>query len=130
MAQLEAGIKGVAEVMATESNTAAAVGSGILQVFATPMMIALMEKAACDGVAPYLEEGMGTVGISVNITHDAATPVGMKVRAEAELVQVDGRKLTFKVEAFDEAGRIGGGMHERFIVGNEKFQAKTDAKLK
>ena len=128
MSELKAGIKGCAETAADENNTAAAVGSGILQVFATPMMIALMEKAACDGVAPYLEEGEGTVGISVNVTHDSATPVGMKVRAEAELVEVSGRRLVFRVEAFDEAGHIGGGMHERFIVKNEKFQAKTDAK--
>ena len=129
MAELKAGIKGMAETEATKDNTAAAVGSGILQVFATPMMIALMEKASCDSVAPFLEEGAGTVGTKVDITHDAATPVGMKVRAEAELVEVNGRRLVFKVEAFDETGRIGGGMHERFIVYNEKFQAKTDAKL-
>ena len=126
--KIHPGIEGYAETASDESNTAAAVGSGILKVFATPMMIALMEKAACDGVAPYLEEGEGTVGISVNITHDSATPVGMKVTARAELTEVDGRKLTFKVEAFDEAGRIGGGMHERFIIKNERFQAKTDAK--
>ena len=128
--KLKAGITGTAETVADKSNTAAAVGSGILQVFATPMMIALMEKAACDGVAPYLEEGEGTVGINVNITHESATPVGMKVTAHAELTEVDGRRLVFKVEAFDEAGRIGGGMHERFIIKNEKFQAKTDAKKK
>lgn len=129
MAELQAGIKGTAKTVADLSNTAEAVGSGILKVFATPMMIALMEKAACDGVAPYLDEGAGTVGTKIDITHDAATPVGMEVTAEAELLEVDGRRLVFKVEAFDETGHIGGGMHERFIIFNEKFQAKTDAKL-
>jgi len=126
---LRAGITGTAETVADENNTAAAVGSGILRVFATPMMIALMEKAACDGVAPYLDDGEGTVGITVNVSHDSATPVGMKITARAELTEVDGRRLVFKVEAFDEAGHIGGGMHERFIIKNERFQAKTDAKI-
>lgn len=122
------GITGQAETMADESNTAAAVGSGILKVFATPMMIALMEKAACDGVAPFLSEGEGTVGTKINISHDSATPIGMKITAKAELVEASGRRLVFNVEAFDDAGHIGGGTHERFIVGNEKFQTKTDAK--
>lgn len=126
--KLKAGITGTAQTICNESNTAAAVGSGILKVFATPMMIALMEKAACDGVAPYLSDGEGTVGTVIKITHDSATPLGMKVTAKAELTEVDGRRLVFNVEAFDEAGHIGGGVHERFIVGNEKFQAKTDAK--
>lgn len=128
MTELKPGITGTAVTTADLTNTAEAVGSGILKVFATPMMIALMEKAACDAVAPYLNEGEGTVGINVNITHDAATPVGMKVTASAELIEVDGRRLVFNVEAFDEAGRIGGGRHERFIVSNARFQAKTDSK--
>ncbi len=104
------------------------VGSGLVDVFATPAMVALMEKTASSSVLPYLEEGQGTVGISLNITHDAATPVGMKVRCESELIKVDGRKLTVKVEAFDEKERIGGGTHERFIITTEKFQAKANAK--
>ena len=123
------GIKGTTERIVDESITAKAMGSGSLSVFATPAMIAMMEKAACDSVQPELDEGCGTVGTLINITHDAATPVGMKVRCESELIAVDGRKLTFKVEAFDEKGRIGGGTHERFIIFNDKFQAKTDAKL-
>ena len=130
MTELKPGIKGTAQVTADLTNTAEAVGSGILKVFATPMMIALMEKAACDGVAPYLNEDEGTVGITVNITHEAATPVGMKVTAEAELTEVDGRRLVFNVEAFDEVGRIGGGTHERFIIKNGKFQAKADQRGK
>ena len=128
MTELKPGIRGTAETTADLTNTAAAVGSGILQVFATPMMIALMEKAACDGVAPYLNEGEGTVGTKVNITHESATPVGMKITAVAELTEVDGRRLMFSVEAFDDAGRIGGGTHERFIIKNARFQEKTDAK--
>ena len=124
---LEAGIKGRQEVMVEEGNCASAVGSG-LKVFATPAMIALMEKTAWMSVAPELGEGEGTVGTLLNVTHDAPTPIGMKVWCESTLEEVDGRRLVFSVEAFDEKGRIGGGRHERFIVGNEKFQAKADRK--
>ena len=125
---LEAGIKGRQEVMVEEGNCASAVGSGLLKVFATPAMIALMEKTAWMSVAPELGEGEGTVGTLLNVTHDAPTPIGMKVWCESTLEEVDGRRLVFSVEAFDEKGRIGGGRHERFIVGNEKFQAKADSK--
>ena len=125
---LEAGIKGRQEVMVEEGNCASAVGSGLLKVFATPAMIALMEQTAWMSVAPELGEGEGTVGTLLNVTHDAPTPIGMKVWCESTLEEVDGRRLVFSVEAFDEKGRIGGGRHERFIVGNEKFQAKADRK--
>ena len=125
---LEAGIKGRQEVMVEEGNCASAVGSGLLKVFATPAMIALMEKSAWMSGAPELGEGEGTVGTLLNVTHDAPTPIGMKVWCESTLEEVDGRRLVFSVEAFDEKGRIGGGRHERFIVGNEKFQAKADRK--
>ncbi len=125
---LEAGIKGRQEVMVEEGNCASAVGSGLLKVFATPAMIALMEKTAWMSVAPELGEGEGTVGTLLNVTHDAPTPIGMKVWCESTLEEVDGRRLGFSVEAFDEKGRIGGGRHERFIIGNEKFQAKADRK--
>ena len=125
---LEAGIKGRQEVMVEVGNCASAVGSGLLKVFATPAMIALMEKTAWMSVAPELGEGEGTVGTLLNVTHDAPTPIGMKVWCESTLEEVDGRRLVFSVEAFDEKGRIGGGRHERFIVGNEKFQAKADRK--
>lgn len=125
---LEAGIKGRQEVMVEEGNCASAVGSGLLKVFATPSMIALMEKTAWMSVAPELGEGEGTVGTLLNVTHDAPTPIGMKVWCESTLEEVDGRRLVFSVEAFDEKGRIGGGRHERFIIGNEKFQAKADRK--
>ncbi len=125
---LEAGIKGEQSVEVVYENTATAVGSGILQVFGTPCMLALMEKTACESIEPELEEGWGSVGTEVNIRHLAATPIGMTVRCETELVEVDGRRLVFKVWAYDDAGLIGDGTHERFIVNNEKFQAKADAK--
>ena len=125
---LEAGIKGTQEVKVTEENTALTMGSGPLKVFATPSMIALMEKTAWQSVAPHLEEGSGTVGTQLNVSHLSATPLGMTVRCESELTEVDGRKLVFKVAAYDNAGLIGEGTHERFIVKNEKFQAKADSK--
>ena len=93
-------------------------------------MIALMENTAFESVASELEEGSGTVGTALDIKHVSATPVGMKVTCESELVQVDGRALTFSVKAFDEAGLIGEGTHERFIVFEEKFQKKADDKAK
>ena len=126
---LEAGIKGTKEIMVTNENTAKTMGSGTLDVFATPAMIALMENTAYESVASELEEGSGTVGTALNVKHVAATPVGMKVTCETELIKVDGRALTFSVKAFDEKGLIGEGEHERFIVFNVKFQAKADAKL-
>ncbi len=125
---LETGIKGHQQVEVSDRNSALAMGSGTLKVFATPAMIALMEETAWKSVAPHLEEGSGTVGTALNIQHTAATPLGMTVTCESELVQVEGRKLTFHVVAKDEAGIIGEGEHQRFIVENAKFQAKADSK--
>lgn len=125
---LTAGIKGREETIVSEANSAKTMGSGTLNVFATPAMTALMEETAWKSVAPYLEEGCGTVGTLLNITHDAPTPFGMKVWCESELVEVDGRRLVFQVTAYDEKGKIGGGRHVRFIIQNEKFQAKADKK--
>ncbi len=127
---IETGIKGRAETVVSESNTAITMGSGDLSVFATPGMIALMEKAAAGSIAPLLDEGQSSVGTKVEITHDAATPLGMRVWAESEVIAVEGRKVTFKVEAFDEAGKIGGGTHERFVIAAEKFVSKVYDKLK
>lgn len=127
---LEVGIKGKDTVTVVYENTATAVGSGVLEVFATPMMIALMEKTACNSVIPYLDEGDGSVGTELNVKHVAATPIGMTVTCESELIEVDGRRLVFNVEAYDEVGLIGKGTHERFIVNNEKFQSKTNNKGK
>lgn len=103
-------------------------GSGTLDVFATPAMIALMEKTAWTSVADELDEGCGTVGISLNVAHSAPTPLGMKVTCESELMGIEGRKLTFYVKAYDEKGIIGEGTHERFIIQNEKFQKKANMK--
>lgn len=125
---LETGIKGQQKVEVSDRNSALAMGSGTLKVFATPAMIALMEETAWKSVAPYLEEGSGTVGTALNIQHTAATPLGMTVTCESELVQAEGRKLTFHVVAKDETGIIGEGEHQRFIVENAKFQAKADSK--
>lgn len=125
---LTEGIKGKIETIVTESNTAKAMGSGALDVFATPSMIALMEETAWKSVEKYLDEGSGTVGTLLQITHDAPTPLGMKVWCESELVEIDGRRLIFSITAFDEAGKIGQGRHERFIINNEKFQAKANGR--
>ena len=113
---LTVGIKGKEEIVVTDANSAKTMGSGTLDVFATPAMIALMEKTAWKSVAPYLEEGCGTVGTLLNVTHDAPTPLGMKVWCESELTEIDGRRLVFSVAAFDETGKIGGGRHERFVT--------------
>ncbi len=126
---LEIGMTGHQELVVTEEFTAKAMGSGELMVFATPAMLALMEKTAYLSVAGALEEGSGSVGTMVHLTHSAASPVGMKVTCDSRLVAVDGRKLVFEIEVKDEAGTIGQATHERFIIFNEKFQAKTDAKL-
>lgn len=125
---LEAGIKGTQEVKVTEENTALTMGSGTLKVFATPSMIALMEKTAWRALHRIWKRAAGTVGTQLNVSHLSATPLGMTVRCESELTEVDGRKLVFKVAAYDDAGLIGEGTHERFIVKNEKFQAKADSK--
>ena len=121
-------IKGTAKITVTEEVTAKVVGSGMLEVFATPSMIALIEKVAAESVASTLDEGMTTVGTKLDVEHTAATPIGMTVTAETELVEIDGRRLVFSVRAADEAGEIGHGTHERFIVNAEKFLAKTNAK--
>lgn len=125
---LEKGIKGEARETVSEKNSAAAMGSGELKVYATPAMVALMEQAAYKSVAGDLEEGQGTVGTLMNVSHISATPLGMEVTAKTELVEIDRRRLVFRVEAFDERGKIGEGTHERFIVDNGKFQAKADGK--
>jgi predicted thioesterase len=125
---VETGIKGRLEETVTPEMSAARVGSGLVDVFATPMMIALIEKTCNESVLPHLDEGQGTVGTLVNVTHTAATPIGMRVWCESELVEVDRRRLVFKVKAFDECGLIGEGSHERFIIDTAKFAAKALSK--
>ncbi len=128
MFMMELGIKGSQSETVTEARTARAVGSGSLPVYATPAMAALMEKTCLDSVAPALEQGRTTVGISLSLRHLSATPVGMRVRCESELTEVDRRRLVFSVKVFDEAGLIGEGIHERFIVEAEAFAQKARRK--
>jgi len=109
-------------------NTAAVFGSGCLDVYSTPAMVALMEGTSLSAVDPLLPSGFSTVGTELNINHLSATPIGMKVSAKAELLRIDGKSLLFKVEAFDEAGKIGEGTHKRFIIEIEKFIARTEGK--
>lgn len=125
---MEKGIRLTLERTVTESMTARVMGSGTLDVFATPAMIALIEETAWKSVAPYLEEGAATVGTNLNIAHVAPTPVGMTVKCETELTEVDGRRLVFNVKVSDECGEIGKGTHERFIINEEKFQSKANGK--
>jgi predicted thioesterase len=117
------------EITVTSQDTAAAYGSGKLEVFATPAMVALMEASACDCLADYLDEGETTVGTELNIKHISATPDTMKVTAEAVLTAVNGREFTFEIKAYDECGEIGCGTHKRFLVYSEKFTSKTYEKL-
>ena len=111
-----------------ESNIASAIKSGSLPVFATPSMIALMEQTAAQHAQPFMENGFTTVGISVNIKHISATPIGMSVSCESTLIGIEDKKLTFSVKAFDECGLIGEGTHERFIVNSEKFMMRANSK--
>lgn len=127
---LEIGIKGSSSCTVTLNDTAKALGSGGLDVLSTPKLIALMENAALLSVRPYLEEGSDTVGTLLNVKHLAATPVGMTVRAEAELIEIDRRRMVFSVKAWDEVELVGEGTHERFIVDMEKFTNKCNSKIK
>lgn len=123
--EMKVGIKHECSVVVTEELTASKVGSGLLPVYATPSMIALMENTSAECVQPYLEEGQGTVGTAVDIKHIAATPVGKTVRCESELKEIiNGRKLVFEVNAYDDKGLIGTGVHKRAIINNKDFMAK------
>ena len=119
------------EQTVTQELTAASIGSGALPVFGTPFMAAMMENAALTALQSFLEEGLGSVGTRLDITHDAPTPIGMKVFAEAEIVSVseNGKMVDFRVSAWDEKGPIGKGTHTRAIIGNEKFLTKCNSKL-
>ena len=126
--EIPVGAKGRVDGVVTDQLTAAAIGSGSVEVFATPYMVAAMENAACEALRPYYGEGENSVGTKLEISHDAATPVGMKYWAEAEVTEVDRRRFVLKVTAYDETGVIGSGTHERFIIQMEKFLAKAEAK--
>lgn len=127
--EITVGMKGVTETVVERQDTAAEVGSGSLLVYATPCMVALMEGAACEAIAEAIPDTQTTVGIALNIEHLAATPVGLEVRAEAEVTAVNGKIITFELHAFDEAGEIGKGTHKRCIVNSQKFLDKTYSKL-
>ena len=118
---LETGLTGEMTTTVVHENTAAHVGAGGVEVFATPMMIALMENASWKAVADHLDEGYVTVGTLVHVRHLAATPLRQQVRATAKLIEIDGRRLVFQVEAYDEQKKIGEGQHERFIVNLDRF---------
>ena len=126
---MEIGKSYTVKIKVEENDTAKMVGSGTLLVLATPKMIALMEEAAYKCVAEDIEPGTSSVGTLMNVKHLSATPVGVEVSATATVTEVDGRRIAFKVEAYDEAGIIGEGVHERFVVVEEKFITKTYSKL-
>ena len=126
--EITVGRKGEATTLVEREDTAREVGSGDLLVYATPCMAALMEGAACDALEGALGQDKTSVGTELSITHLSATPVGLEVRAEAEVTAVEGKKITLAVRAFDEAGPIGGGTHERFIIAVDRFLAKAEAK--
>lgn len=123
---IEVGIKGKKSVVVSEEMTAERMGSGLVRVYATPMMVALMEETCSESVAVVLGEGECTVGTRLEINHTAATAVGMEVWCESELVEVDGRRLRFDVRAYDEGGEIGNGVHERFVVDKKRFEEKAN----
>ncbi|MBQ8702750.1 MAG: thioesterase family protein [Bacteroidales bacterium] len=125
---LQTGLKGHKEQTVTPEMSAARVGSGLVDVFATPMLVALVEQTCYESVLPYLAEGQGTVGTLVNISHTSATPIGKRVWCDSEVVEIDRRRLVFKVTAYDEAGPIGEGTHERFVIDTERFMAKLKDK--
>ena len=127
--EITVGMKGEASTLVERADTALEVGSGSLLVYATPCMAALMEGAACDALEGAIPEGKTSVGIELNLKHTAATPVGLEVRAEAEVTALEGSIITFSIAAFDEAGQIGEALHKRSIVTEQKFLDKVYAKL-
>lgn len=125
---LEIGLKGREQVIVSLSKSAKEMGSGSLDVFATPALVALMEAASVNCVAGHLEQGKTTVGMSIDVKHTSPTPLGMTAGAESELVEIDGRRLVFKITAYDNAGVIGTAVHERMIVDGAKLTEKANAK--
>lgn len=123
---LREGLTCITETVVGDANTAVSMGSGDMDVFATPAMIALMEGAAAKAVMPFLPEGGSTVGSKVEVAHTKPSGIGSRIVAKAELTAVEGRKLTFRVTASDEEGTIGEGVHERYIVDRKRFLSKLD----
>lgn len=126
--EVKPGMEKTIEITVTEDKLASAVGSGIAAVFSTPSLVALMENAAMQAIQDALPEGWSSVGTRVEADHIAATPLGMRVRATARVIEVDRRKIVFSVEAFDEAEKIGQAVHTRFIVDKAKFESKSQQK--
>ena len=127
--EITVGMKGIVRTDVEKADTALEVGSGSLLVYATPCMVALMEGAACEAIAECLSDSQTSVGTGLNIEHISATPVGLEVRAEAEVTEVNGKVITFALRAYDEAGEIGRGTHTRVLVNSQKFLEKTYNKL-
>ena len=123
------GMKGEVSTTVEREDTAYEVGSGSFLVYATPCMVALMEGAACEAIAAAMDEDKTSVGTELNISHLSATPVGLEVRAEAEVTAVDGNSITFNIVAYDEKGKIGEGTHKRYVVTSQRFLDKTYSKL-
>lgn len=129
MTELKPGAANEVSVSVTDSMTAAAVGSGTLKVLATPMVAAFMEKAACELVQPFLNEGITTVGTMITVNHNAPSPVGAAITARAVLTEIDGRKYCFDLTVSDASGIIATGKHERFSVKSEKFMTKVSGNI-
>ena len=130
MIELAPGLSAEISIIVSETDTASHWGSGLVPVYSTPALVGLMEAAAVKALAGHLEEGQTSVGGHIDVHHLAATPVGMRVRAQAKLIAVEGRKLSFSIEAWDVEEKIGEARHERFLVNNEKFVQRTAEKLK
>lgn len=127
--EITVGMQGSASTLVEREDTAQVVGSGDLLVYATPCMVALMEGAACAAIQDALQEGQTSVGVSLDLAHTSATPMGLEVRAEAQVTAVEGKRITFQVTAYDEAGEIGRGTHARVLVAAQKFLDKAYQKL-
>ena len=127
--EITVGMKGIADALVEREDTAYEVGSGSLLVYATPCMIALMEGAACEAIEACLSDDQTTVGIELTVSHTSATPVGLEVRAEAEVIAVDGKIISYHIDAYDESGKIGEATHKRAIVSTQRFLDKAYAKL-
>jgi fluoroacetyl-CoA thioesterase len=130
MTTLIPGLSAELNITVSEADTAAKWGSGLVPVYSTPALVGLMEAAAVKALEGQLDAGKTTVGGHIDVRHLAATPVGMSVRARAELTAVEGRKLTFQVDAWDEVEKIGEALHERFLIDTDKFVAKVQSKGK
>ncbi len=129
LSRLKIGLKGNADILVGEEQTAPRVGSGRVRVLATPVMINMMEAAALDAIESLLPTGHQSLGTHLNVGHYAATPVGMRLRATAEVTKIDGRNVEFRVEAFDDKERIGDGTHARVVVNVERFDQRIQKKL-